>query len=85
MEKANDSLTPSGPAPLLDTTAVAKILGVKNHRSLEQWRFRGKGDKNGGVDCHGLRWIRVGSLVRYRAEDVERFIAGDRPARKKRR
>ncbi len=85
MEKTNESLAPSLPAPLLDTKAVAKIIDVKNHRTLEQWRFRGTSDRSGGVDCNGLRWVRIGALIRYRVADVERFIDGDRPARKKRR
>ncbi len=80
-----ESLAPSALVPMMATKTVAKILDVKNYRTLEQWRFRGTSDEHGGVDCNGLRWIRVGSLIRYRPEDVQRFLEGDRPARKKRR
>ena len=86
MEKiTNESLVLAHLVPMLHTKTVAKIMDVKNYRTLEQWRFRGTRDANGGTDCNGLRWIRIGSLVRYRAEDVQRFIEGDRPTRKKRK
>ncbi|MBN9051012.1 MAG: helix-turn-helix domain-containing protein [Rhizobiales bacterium] len=50
--------------PLLDQTEVAKKLGI-SPRTLERMRLMGTGPA----------FIKIGRLVRYRACDLERFIA----------
>ena len=49
---------------LLTQDDVAEMLGVKA-ATLSVWRSAGRYD---------LPFIRVGRCIRYRAEDVERFI-----------
>lgn len=50
--------------PLLDTLAAAKLLGKESGRTLEKWRLLG---------C-GPRYIRLGRSIRYRPEDLARFV-----------
>ena len=65
---------------LLNETEVAAKLDVTKPR-LRRWRHEGR----------GLPFVRVGRLVRYRPEDVERFItdhmqdvvADERPTEKR--
>ncbi len=49
---------------LLTTEQVAEVLGVPR-ATLWQWRSHGKGPKG----------LRVGRHVRYRATDIDRWIA----------
>ncbi|WP_101255004.1 helix-turn-helix transcriptional regulator [Streptomyces barkulensis] len=48
---------------LLTSEEVAEILGV-DPRTPPQWRYRGLGPD----------WVKIGTRVRYRAEDVEKYI-----------
>ncbi len=48
---------------LQDQAAVAKRLNVKT-KTLEAWRHRGGGPQ----------FIKVGTLVRYRSQDITDFI-----------
>ncbi|MCI2283016.1 helix-turn-helix domain-containing protein [Colwellia sp. MSW7] len=50
--------------PLLTTEETAKYLGLKT-ATLEQKRWRG--DKS-------LPWVKIGSIVRYKASDVAALI-----------
>lgn len=51
--------------PLLTPSQVAEGLGVKVH-TLAVWRTTGRYD---------LQYVKTGTSVRYRPEDVESFIA----------
>lgn len=59
------SLSIETPAALLDAKTVAQILGLKNHKTLEQWRCH---------DRYALRYVRVGRKILYRPQDVQEFI-----------
>lgn len=50
---------------LLSTKEAAKVLGI-SHRTLEDWRLKGGGP----------RFTTIGRLVRYRVDDLVRFIDG---------
>ncbi|WP_431189983.1 helix-turn-helix domain-containing protein [Desulfurivibrio dismutans] len=52
-------------APPLTTEQAAPILGVKPG-TLEVWRVQGRGPA----------FLKIGRAVRYRAEDLDRFLAG---------
>lgn len=54
---------------LLTLTEVANWLRVPTSR-LYQWRYRGEGPKS----------VKVGASVRYRREDVDRWIENNRKA-----
>jgi excisionase family DNA binding protein len=65
---------------LLVPAEVAEILGV-SVQTLAIWRC---------ADRYGLRYVKVGSRVRYWPADVERFLerrakAGEAPAEAKRK
>ncbi|GAA2448470.1 helix-turn-helix domain-containing protein [Streptomyces macrosporus] len=49
---------------LLTSDEVAEILGV-DRRTVPQWRYRG----------YGPDWVKIGTHVRYRPQDVEAYIA----------
>lgn len=49
---------------ILTQDQVAEILGVATD-TLEAWRYKKR---------YGLSYLKIGSLVRYRAEDVQSFI-----------
>ncbi len=49
---------------LLSTNEAAKILGVKK-ATLDHWRC---------VRRYALRYVRVGRNIRYRPEDLEKFV-----------
>ena len=49
--------------PILTPTQVSEVLGIARE-TLNVWRTRGRGPK----------YIKVGRLVRYKAEDVLNFI-----------
>ena len=53
-------------ADLVDTKTAAKILGLRNHHTLEVWRSEKRYPE--------LRYHRVGGAVRYRAADLESFL-----------
>ena len=57
----------AGLAPLLSSPDVAKLLDV-SERTLEFWRYAGKGPA----------YVRVGRRVRYRPADVEAFLEAQR-------
>ena len=48
---------------LIDSVQLAQYLGAKT-ATVEGWRLKGIGP----------RYIKVGSLVRYRTEDVEKWL-----------
>ena len=50
-------------ANLLDTRQVAELLNVST-TLVEQWRASGEGPT----------YIKMGRLIRYRVEDVDKFI-----------
>lgn len=54
--------------PLMDQDAAAKVLGLKNPKTLAIWRGRRQGPP----------WVHVGRLVRYKASDLAAFIAAGR-------
>lgn len=65
---------PAGPTPatlgyrpnmLLTTEEAAAYIGL-SARTLSTWRSTGR---------HGLRYIKVGSRVRYRVEDLDEWLA----------
>lgn len=49
---------------LLSPTETAQRLGVKKS-TLAVWRCKKR---------YPLKFVRIGSLIRYRAEDIEKFI-----------
>lgn len=53
------------PETLLDPERVAAILGV-SVKTLNVWRCTGR---------YALPFAKIGARVKYRASDVERFIA----------
>ena len=53
------------PDSLFTTPEAAAYLGV-SPKTLETWRCTGR---------HGLPYIRVGRLVRYRMRDLEEWLA----------
>ena len=57
--------TTKGVTHLLNSDQVAEILGVKVD-TLGYWRCTGR---------YRLPYVKVGRLVMYRPEDVEKFIA----------
>ena len=50
---------------LHDETATAKLLGLKNPRTLAQWRFHRR---------YPLCYTRIGGKIFYREEDIQKFI-----------
>jgi excisionase family DNA binding protein len=50
--------------PLLSQRDAARLLGL-SVRTLERWRVQGE----------MLRFVKLGNSVRYRLEDIERFVA----------
>lgn len=52
---------------LLDQRQTAARLGLKNHNTLAEWRHLGKGPN----------YVKIGSNVRYRASDIEKFLAAN--------
>ena len=50
---------------LVDTKSAAKLLGLRNHHTLEVWR---------STQRHQLRFFRVGRAVRYRLSDLMSFL-----------
>lgn len=53
-------------SPLLTPQDVADLLKISPH-TLASWRRQ--------TNPHDLPWIEVGGSVRYRREDVDRWIA----------
>jgi excisionase family DNA binding protein len=61
-------MTPDAPTPaLLDVNGVARILAV-SPETLKAWRKRGEGPPA----------YRLGRLVRWRTDDVDRWLASRR-------
>jgi excisionase family DNA binding protein len=52
------------PDPLWDKRLAARYLRI-SVQTLDRWRTEGRGPK----------WLKVGSQVRYRATDVEAYLA----------
>jgi hypothetical protein len=50
--------------PALDDDAAARVLGLKNPRTLSNWRSQGRGP----------RFCRVGRRVVYRLKDLEQYM-----------
>jgi excisionase family DNA binding protein len=48
---------------LIDQTALCRMLGVTT-KTVEMWRVRGRGP----------RFVKVGSLVRYRKADIQAWL-----------
>ena len=59
----------AGLEPLLSSADVAGLLGV-SERTLEFWRYAGKGPA----------YVKVGKRVRYRLADVEAYLEANRQA-----
>ena len=57
----------AGLAPLLSSADVAELLDV-SERTLEFWRYAGKGPA----------YVKVGKRVRYRPADVEAYLEAQR-------
>ena len=57
----------SGGDHLVDTKTAAKVLGLRNHHTLEVWRSTKRYPQ--------LCYHRVGRAIRYRAADLEAFLA----------
>ncbi len=55
---------------LVDTKSAAKVLGLRNHHTLEVWR---------STKRHQLRFFRVGRAVRYSLSDLTRFLDANAP------
>ncbi len=54
------------PKDLLTSEETAQMLGLKSKHTLEVWRSTKR--------YPSLEWVKVGRLVRYRREAVERFL-----------
>jgi hypothetical protein len=54
----------AGSSPLLSSRATAFVLGLENEQTLRRWR----------VEDRGPKYIRMGRTIRYRREDVERYV-----------
>jgi len=54
---------------LVDTKTAARILGLRNHHTLEVWRSTKRHP--------GLRYHRVGRAVRYRIADLQAFLTAN--------
>lgn len=54
------------PEPTLSQKEAADRLGI-THETLRKWRRFGRGPK----------FLRLGTCIRYRAEDIEAFIAAN--------
>ena len=52
------------PTKMLDTKAAANYLGGLSKNTLDRWRWSGDGP----------RFVKLGRAVRYRIEDLDRFI-----------
>ena len=55
---------PASNSPLLDSKAAAAYLGI-SEGTLAVWRCVGR---------YGLRWIKLGKLIRYRQIDLDEFL-----------
>ena len=55
-------------APLLDSLDAARFLNLKTPGTLANWRTRGQGPA----------YIKVGGSIRYRMEDLERWLTQQR-------
>ena len=55
-------------APLLDSLDAARFLNLKTPATLANWRTRGQGPA----------YIKVGGSIRYRMEDLERWLSQQR-------
>ncbi len=62
----HDSTT-LNPSDLLTSQQTADWLGLKNKHTLEVWRATKRYPE--------LEYVKVGRLVRYKREAVERFLA----------
>ena len=62
---ANDS-TDTNKNDLLNSEETAKWIGLKNEHTLEVWRSTKRYPE--------LEYIKVGRLVRYKRDAVERFL-----------
>lgn len=58
------TLLPLSPSDLLTPDQVAAALGL-SHRTLAAWRSTRR---------HPLAWVKVGSRVRYRRQDVAAWL-----------
>lgn len=56
--------------PLASPADLAEFLGVPQ-RTLQQWRWQGKGP----------RWTKVGRHVRYRWSDVNEWLSANAPVK----
>ena len=59
-------MQPPDNAPLC-TKIAARVIGL-DHRTLEQWRYQGKGPP----------YLKVGRQVRYRLSDLQLWLEGRR-------
>ena len=53
---------------LMDSRSAAKVLGLKSHYTLNNWRCAGIGPA----------YIKVGRAIRYRSADLEQWVTKQR-------
>lgn len=56
----------TAPSVLLNEKEAALLLGLKNPRTLSNWRHEKR---------YPLRFVKIGSHIRYRRTDIEAFLA----------
>jgi hypothetical protein len=54
---------------LVDTKTAAKVLGLRNHHTLEVWRSSASHSE--------LRFFRIGRAIRYDISDLQAFLAAN--------
>jgi hypothetical protein len=54
---------------MVDTKTATRVLGLRNHHTLEVWRAAGTHPE--------LRFFKIGRAVRYRIADLEAFLTAN--------
>lgn len=54
---------------LVDSKTAAKVLGLRNHHTLEVWRS--------SAAHRELRFFRIGRAIRYSIPDLQAFLAAN--------
>lgn len=67
MPTATIDLAALPPGAMLDTRQAAQVLGIKP-KTLDNWRSSKR---------VGLRYTRVGACIRYRVDELRKFIDGN--------
>jgi hypothetical protein len=63
---SSDPNAGAGTPDLIDSKTAARLLGLRNHHTLEVWRSVGR--------HASLPYYKVGRAVRYRRGDIEAFL-----------